>query len=275
MKIKGIPWLVGVLAMAIVIISGGSRAFAKIQDPNLGPYIYEQHEVLTNAQYQQIMRLNQKMKQGKRRQFLSLYIADRIPSNESVDGDNLSGTPNGAGYANSIGDTWNDRQTRKWDSESYDYDINYMKRFRLGNQRNVMVVGLKDHRIAVSGSGVTDEYFSDMKFDLLKWDLKDKLKSNDTDTQISAAVQVFSRVSNRIISQKAMNHDSLSWADFRGDIIGGIVFVIFGGFLLLIIIHLWHNRGKGGGGASYADGEFDEGYVLGMMQGEQQDNDRY
>lgn len=275
MKIKGIPWLVGVLAMVLMIVSGGQHAAAKIQDQNLGPYIYEQHEVLTEAQYQKIMALNQKMKRAKFKQYLCLYIADRIPSNESVDGDNLSGTPNGASYGSTILDTWNDRATRKWDDGLEDYDINYIKRYHMSAQRNMMVVGLKDHRIAVTGSDITDEYFSDMKFDTIIWGLKNQLQSNDEDTQIDAVMTVFTRVSHRITSQKAMNHDSLSWDEFRGDVITGIFLVIIGGFLLLIIIFLWRNRGKGGGGGSYADGEFDEGYVLGMMEGERQDNDRY
>ncbi|WP_175279652.1 hypothetical protein [Secundilactobacillus collinoides] len=65
MKIKGRPLLVGLLVMVAILFSGGRQALAKVQQPNLGPYVYQNNDALTTTQYDHIMAVNRKLKQKK------------------------------------------------------------------------------------------------------------------------------------------------------------------------------------------------------------------
>ncbi len=236
MKIKGRPLLVGLLVMVAILFSGGRQALAKVQQPNLGPYVYQNNDALTTTQYDHIMAVNRKLKQKEYPQTISLYITDRVPEDLSDSYVNSSGAPFGETFGTEILSDWQRQQAKLGNN------INDNKAAQLQSEQSIIIVGVKDHRIGFAPSRGTESYFTDFKYSQLMWGLNRQSRSTNEATQIAAAMQLFNRVAAKISSDKAVAGQSMTWADFRADLYG---WLILGAFIIILAIigrYAWCHR---------------------------------
>lgn len=257
MKIKGRPLLVGLLVMVAILFSGGRPALAKVRQPNLGPYVYENDDALTTTQYDHIMAVNRKLKQKKYPQTISLYITDTVPEGLSDSYMTNSGAPFGETYGTEVLSAWQNTQTKS------DQNDNNNQAAQLQSEQSIIIVGVKDHRIGFAPSRGTESYFTDFKYSQLMWGLNRQSRSTDRNVQVAAAVQLFNRVAGKINADKAVGSNSLTWADFRSDLYG---WLILGAFIIILAIigrYVWRYRVRKDSSTDdldemYADGVEDE-----------------
>jgi len=278
------------LAMALGIFIPGKIAQADTSDfgegPNVGDYVYEDKEYITNEQYDRIAAINRKIDTGVRPQHLYMIVSDSddvigdySPRDEyDSQGHNSLNLPD----SNVTEDFWDDTFKESDGSDDYfdDDDDDGMTSAEivdaetdLAKKDNYLICDLKNNRIYFQPSTRAGAYITDLfiwKSTLVG--VYPKLKMGSTEDKVDAALKVADRMTPRM-QNVAESDTELTAMDFDDvDRFGYKVITVLVSLIVLIsIFYFWgtnkDNGGYGGGSADENnedyDAGFDEGYYYG------------
>ncbi|WP_125566594.1 hypothetical protein [Companilactobacillus insicii] len=245
--------------LLLMVVSIKTQA-SVMDGPNLGKYIYEEHEVLTQGQYSKVNDINDQLQTGKTPQRLYIVILDNDP--EKPDGsDNMYkylGIKSDDYYASNILQKWQDQDEK----QSGDYGRASDDDFR----DNMLVLYRNQGRIGFVGN--SQNYITDYKLWKITFGKMHGIKSNNQ-------IDSFMNISNSLVkpilySVNVENASSSQWRDVEGEFIAGIIIagVIFAILFLLLLF------ASNPAGADYSPDSYDNGFYDGSTFSNYQNNDR-
>jgi hypothetical protein len=158
---------------------------------NIGKYIYEDKDYLTQKQVNKINRINQKLFHQIGSQNIAIVIIDRIPiKHDSMATNQVDEKTQRSDYFYDL--------VQKFSTE--DLNRTYRDSSIIGEKiwagRNILFYSVKDKQIYFQASSQSRRYLTDFKFWQLKWNLFG-LKSNDQKTQLDSLLTLFERVADK------------------------------------------------------------------------------
>jgi hypothetical protein len=240
---------------------------AGLGGPNVGDYVYEDSEVVTNQQYEKLEDINGQIETGPNPQRLYVLVLRDGSSirhfNDLTDNDpKLKGIPQ---------DVVNKTGEVLYGHYHY-YDIDSDENGLPDWKNNYLICDLKNNRVYFDPSDQADSYITDLMFWKLKFGLAD-LTSGNTDQRMEALFELAQRLNPEL--QKVANSKdfiySKSYFDVK-NIINSILFVlaIIVGLVIWFIIHQRNkNNPHGGGGSELGNSDYDAGFDEGYYMGSQ------
>lgn len=237
---------------------------------NVGDYVYEDDEVITNEQVEQLDQINQKTDQGENPQELYLVL---IGSNDtwktfsdSFSNPNAAEIPESKGIPGLI--IGNTGQAVIGRDKYYDLEMNHEA--DMDNTNNYIVFNFNTNRFYFNPSDQAGFYLTDLMVWKLMWGLNSQLKSGNSDEQMAAIMQFAKKVQPKLEDVSQTN--KLLHSATYGDVSDRVkwVLAIIGIIIAIIVIVAWkksHPGHRGGGGSELGnsdyDAGFDEGYYMG------------
>lgn len=208
-------------------------------DTNIGNYIYEDKEYLTQNQVDQINALNKKL---HNKENITLVIIDKIPLEDySLTSAPLSDDEQRQYYVSKLTDKFHDSDFEKYmfaDNEFYT---------DLANGRNYLIVSLKDKKAYWEPSSETSRYLTDYKFWKMKFWYEPALHSFDKQHQIDAALKLTQKLATEIqpfTNSTSPDKESSSFEDINEKFANvkfffkAIFFIFIFGIILVIIFSI-------------------------------------
>ncbi|MYV17560.1 hypothetical protein [Furfurilactobacillus milii] len=262
-----------ILSTSFILIVFSTNAYAfgngtiDLPGPNLGKYIYEQHETLTVDQYNHIVSINHQLEHAKNPQNLYVVIVDHIPQYYQPDSKGDVEPPD-------IGHYFGSSFLGQFIPESQNEDYAETTRAQSAeNRSSLLIIATKDHEVGMVSSEIGYSYFTDYRFWTLRLGLNSSLKGSG-DGQISALMTLFDRVSVKekwmANSKSSEVKESPTWDDIQNRIIDAFVVLL----IILLAFRLWTHRGGRNGGNFNTDGGngYWDGYYDGYYNEEQNDH---
>lgn len=254
---KKLYMLVGeIMFFFLLIIVTNVSVHASVMDgPNVGEYIYEQHEILTQDQYSKINDINNQLQTGNKRQRLYVVILDNDP--QKPDASDRMYQYLGIKY----NDEYAAKILQKW-CGNQEYDD------RSGD--SMLVLYRNQGRIGFIPSGDSSIYLTDYKFWKLTFGKMNGVKTNTVDTQIDTLISISDKLVRPMLYSVNEKHASSSnWRIVNGEFIAGLIISGAIIFILILFIALGYNPA----GADYTPDSYDNGFYDGYSYSNSQNDD--
>ena len=265
LKIKafllGIAVLLGCASSVTVIQAAG------LGGPNVGDYIYEDQEVVTNQQYEKLEDINDQIETGPNPQRLYILV---LSDNDSIRRFNYL-TDNDPKTKGIPEDIVNKTGEVLYGHNHY-YDIDSDENGIPDWKNNYLVYDLKNNRVYFDPSDQSSSYITDLMFCKIKIGMNN-LTDGTTTQRMEALFDLAERLEPKL-KKVADNKEfiySKSYYDIK-NIVNGVLLVlgIIVGLVIWFIIHRQnknhpHNSGGSELGNSDYDAGFDEGYYMGSQ----------
>lgn len=262
------------LAVAMIFgigITTQTTQAANLGGYNVGEYVYEDDEVITNEQVAQLNRINQKINRGASPQELYLVLIGDSDSWKTFT-DSYS-NPDAADISESkgipgliIGKTG----PAVIGSQKY-YDMEMDDGDDLDNTNNYIIFNFKTNRFYFNPSEWAQFYLTDLTVWKLMMGLNSQLKSGNSNEQMDAIMKFAEKVQPKLenVSQTSKLLKALDYRQLMTRIKGTLAVI---GFIVgITLIIFWKKKhpgsGNSGGGSELGnsdyDAGFDEGYYMG------------
>lgn len=197
-------------------------------DTNIGYYIYEDKEYLTQKQVDKINAMNKKLNNDEN---ITLVIVDHIPIQDysGVTYSSLTDEDQRKYYFSTLIDKF---KHADYERESFD-DDKFFSDLSMG--RNFILLSLKDKKVYWEPSSDTNRYLTDYKFWKLKFWLEPALHSFDRQHQIDAVLELTEKLGQEVkpFATGYPDKESASFEDINQKV-NGVKFFFKAFFLLLI-----------------------------------------
>jgi len=261
------------MSVSLNIVQASSEDYG--DGSNVGDYVYEDEEYITNGQVDKINAINKRIDTGIYSQKLYVVISKDIGvvGDYHTDGQYRKGItlPDSTvteDYFHSALDDIEDKQ----DPDDDDYDADASQRFenKLNRSNNYLIINLEKNQIYFHPSTRGDRYITDFAVWRATFGTKAQMKVGSDESKINAAIRVAERLTPRI--QQVSESDTKLKAQTFDDVdrIGyTIIFITIGLIVLISIPYFWGNHSGGSfPGDSGEDTDnyyagFDEGYYYG------------
>lgn len=236
----------------LLLIVTTNQVDASFKDgPNLGRYIYEQHEVVTQKQYYEINEINDRLQTGKKPQKLYVAILDNDP----------------------LKSDFGDKMYKYLGIKFYDDDAQaVLKEWPDYNEYedNLIILYHNQGRLGFVPATSSKLYVTDYKFWKITLGKMNGVRNGGVDTQIDGLINISnSLVRPLLYSVNVKDAKSSSWWDVNSEFFGELMFVGFTIFILGLLIYFAINSG----GADYAPDNYDNGFYDGYIYSNSQDRD--
>ncbi|WP_334328855.1 hypothetical protein [Companilactobacillus sp. HBUAS59699] len=219
--------------------------------PNLGRYIYEEHQVVTQKQYDEINEINDRLQTGKKIQNLYVAILDDDPTKPD-DSDKIY---------KYLGIKFYDEDAESILKEWPDYNE---------NKDNLIILYHNQGRVGFVPSELSQFYITDYKFWKITLGKMNGIRSGGIDTQIDGLVNISNLLVRPILySVNVKDAKSSKWWDVKSEFFGELMFFGFAIFILSMLIYFIINSA----GADYAPDNYDNGFYDGYSYSNYQNHD--
>ncbi|WP_125591262.1 hypothetical protein [Companilactobacillus jidongensis] len=242
------------------------RVQASVMDgPNVGQYIYEQHEVLTQEQYSKINDINDQLQSGKKYQRLYVVVLDKNPdvSDDSSYMTRYTGAIQSDEYAAGILKSWEEKSAKQSGNDDQAIDDAY--------KDNMLILYYDQGKIGFVPSVNAGMYMTDYKLWKITFGQMGGIKSNAINRQADSLINISNKLVRPILySVNVKDANSSQWRDVNGEFIAGIIIFAAIIFVLLLLFYLGLNPA----GADYVPDSYDNGFFDGNNFSNYQNNDK-
>jgi len=261
------------LILALTIFLGMTVTLGTVQasgmgyGPNTGDYVYQDREYITNAQYDRLASINDKIDRDVRPQRLYVIILDSHRFDNDLGGNSSFIMDN---IVDVIGqDSSDDYGQALFGKKNPDYiaDGNSFK-------NNFLIYSLKSHQLLFAPSENSNSYLTDLKIWRYRFWLQPSLKFGNEDAQVAAVMKMADKLGPKLEKVSQKDHD-LHSADYRDVTNVAGFFILVAAFLILAmaIIYYWNdNHTSNGSGPEEDDNpDYDAGFDEGAYYGSHMD----
>jgi len=259
------------LILALTIFLGMTLTLETVQasgmgyGPNTGDYVYQDREYITNAQYDRLSAINDRIDRDARPQKLYVIILDSHRFDNDLSGgsafimDNIVGV---IGQDNDYGDGYGQMLFGKKDHD-YIEDGNT-------NRNNFLIYSLKSHQLLFAPSENSESYLTDFKIWRYRFWLQPSLQFGDEDAQVAAVMRMADKLGPKLEKVSQNDHD-LHSADYNDVATVANFFMMIAAFLILVmvVIYYWNDGHNNNGAGPEEDDnpDYDAGFDEGAYYG--------